>query len=696
VVGVVGHSTDRKELRPKFFTESALQITEVPMPVQLNELPPKVDENHITLKWSQLQEEGESIDKYTVYRGTVDSFDRVSEWEVLKTIADSSVCECTVDGLERGKKYEFLVTATNKYGEGLKAEGKRVKVSKDTPMSVEISYVSSDPKSNEFTLTWVEPNNNGAPILDYLVYRRTVSDDGGVSEWEFFEQFPAASTCDETKYPIKLERGKTFDLIVTAKNKCGESSKKEEKAKRIKVPEDIPAPVELTDIPSFVNGNKITLRWRKPSDNGANITRYTVYQRIVSEDTNKLDWQFIANLYPPACEYVIPVERGKKYEFIVTATNKCGESKKNEVNAKRVDVSGDFIGKHSKFVYEEILRLLQRFVVPLADIGRRVQVLEKNFASVGFGLLVLFLLGSLALWCLWASGLFGVGSLFLFFLEAVTVWHFWYTGNVDFQVIASHMEQAHTEVKRLLPQFVLNVSENIQKLKGFFVNVGFGSLLLLLLGILAVWHLWRTDLFENVGNRVLVLFLLGSLALWCLWASGFIGSGSLFLILLGIVVALHIWRTVDADGFGVVQSQVGQLYTNVKRRLPRSVCSIWETDVLSRVQGLKAYLSNVGTEVLMGILAVCCLWATGFFVNVSFLVLLFLGILAVGYLWRTGNFAILGVLLGILLGFSAVWYKRHAEYFANFGFGSVLVLFLGISAVFYLWQSRVYGKKIKM
>ena len=26
------------------------------------------------------------------------------------------------------------------------------------------------------------------------------------------------------------------------------------------------------------------------------------------------------------------------------------------------------------------------------------------------------------------------------------------------------------------------------------------------------------------------------------------------------------------------------------------------------------------------------------------------------------------------------------EYFANFGFGSVLVLVLGISAVFYLWQ----------
>ena len=50
---------------------------------------------------------------------------------------------------------------------------------------------------------------------------------------------------------------------------------------------------------------------------------------------------------------------------------------------------------------------------------------------------------------------------------------------------------------------------------------------------------------------------------------------------------------VDADGFGVVQSQVGQLYTNVKRRLPRSVCSIWEIVVLSRVQGLKGKILRV-------------------------------------------------------------------------------------------------------
>jgi len=83
------------------------------------------------------------------------------------------------------------------------------------------------------------------------------------------------------------------------------------------------------------------LRWRKPNDNGANITRYTVYQRVVSEDADTSDWQ-LTKLNASVCEYVIHVERGKKYDFIVTATNKCGESEKNEGNAKRVDVSGMF------------------------------------------------------------------------------------------------------------------------------------------------------------------------------------------------------------------------------------------------------------------------------------------------------------------------------------------------------------------
>ena len=97
------------------------------MPVQMNELPPKVKELPITLTWNTLQDEREPIEKYTVYQRNLNG---VSEWTELTTLENRSVSEYSVRGLKSGEKYEFLVTATNRYGEGLKGEGVKVKVSK--------------------------------------------------------------------------------------------------------------------------------------------------------------------------------------------------------------------------------------------------------------------------------------------------------------------------------------------------------------------------------------------------------------------------------------------------------------------------------------------------------------------------------------------------------------------------------------
>jgi len=53
------------------------------------------------------------------------------EWIELKKITDVSVKELTVE-LESGKVYEFVVTATNVFGESFKEDGKirRVKASR--------------------------------------------------------------------------------------------------------------------------------------------------------------------------------------------------------------------------------------------------------------------------------------------------------------------------------------------------------------------------------------------------------------------------------------------------------------------------------------------------------------------------------------------------------------------------------------
>ena len=103
---------------------------------------------------------------------------------------------------------------------------------------------------------------------------------------------------------------------------------------------DVPMPVELTDVPSFVNSREITLKWKKPNDNGAPITGYVVYQRILSQDGEKSSWKLVGQTSD--CKYRIRLERGQKLDFIITAENKCGESLKNEENTKRVEVSGMF------------------------------------------------------------------------------------------------------------------------------------------------------------------------------------------------------------------------------------------------------------------------------------------------------------------------------------------------------------------
>ena len=105
-------------------------------------------------------------------------------------------------------------------------------------MAVELCGIPTDHRSNDFTLKWLEPKNNGAVILDYIVYRRTVNESGGVSKWEFVRSV-AAVTCALTGCVITLERGKTFDVLVTARNKCGESLQQEDNAKRVQVSEGL-------------------------------------------------------------------------------------------------------------------------------------------------------------------------------------------------------------------------------------------------------------------------------------------------------------------------------------------------------------------------------------------------------------------------------------------------------------------------
>ena len=99
---------------------------------------------------------------------------------------------------------------------------------------------------------------------------------------------------------------------------------------------DVPQPVVITD--AFTEDGKIILKWKKPEDNGAAIILYSKYQRIANDE----QWTDHENITDPSKRsYSVNVDKGKKYEFVMTASNKYGESDKG--NVKEVEV---LAGKH--------------------------------------------------------------------------------------------------------------------------------------------------------------------------------------------------------------------------------------------------------------------------------------------------------------------------------------------------------------
>ena len=98
----------------------------VPAAATIENLPSEVTEDTITLKWSEPQNNGKEITQYNVYQRMLTD-GKPGQWKKLETITDISVREMKVE-LERGKVYEFVVTATNELGESLKENAKIMRV----------------------------------------------------------------------------------------------------------------------------------------------------------------------------------------------------------------------------------------------------------------------------------------------------------------------------------------------------------------------------------------------------------------------------------------------------------------------------------------------------------------------------------------------------------------------------------------
>ena len=107
----------------------------------------------------------------------------------------------------------------------------------------------------------------------------------------------------------------------------------------------VPNKVKIVEYPSEITEGRVTLTWRAPKENGAEITGYTVYQREVNENGSGSSWEG-KSIGPGVLHHeVIGLESGKVYEFQVTATNRYGESERGEDAKVKVKVLGKVL-KH--------------------------------------------------------------------------------------------------------------------------------------------------------------------------------------------------------------------------------------------------------------------------------------------------------------------------------------------------------------
>ena len=99
--------------------------------------------------------------------------------------------------------------------------------------------------------------------------------------------------------------------------------------------------VEIDELPGETTNDTITLKWKEPESNGKVIIMYTVYQRVVT-DGKVGQWREIRRIREVSVrELKITLERGKVYQFAITATNEFGESLKQErANIQQVKTEG--------------------------------------------------------------------------------------------------------------------------------------------------------------------------------------------------------------------------------------------------------------------------------------------------------------------------------------------------------------------
>jgi len=125
-----------------------------------------------------------------------------------------------------------------------------------------------------------------------------------------------------------LERDTEYNVEVFARNAVFEGARGQKtiRTKAIGIPET----PDIIDVPAEIHSDELALKWSKPMSNGADITQCTVYVRNVNSNDSVGDWRKLEFIYDVSVHtYVVTLKKGQRYDLVVTAANKYGESLKD-------------------------------------------------------------------------------------------------------------------------------------------------------------------------------------------------------------------------------------------------------------------------------------------------------------------------------------------------------------------------------
>ncbi|KAL9964755.1 hypothetical protein ACROYT_G028436 [Oculina patagonica] len=195
-----------------------------------------------------------------------------------------------------------------------------------------IEFPASDIQATSLTVKWTAPaDDGGSPITAY----RVVILKGGTEIKNENVTDPGTTSLSVGS----LERDTEYSVKVFARNAVFEGTAAQ-KTIRTKI-EGIPETPEIIDMPAEVQSDEAALKWTRLVSNGADITQYTVYIRNVSSNGTVGDWRKLEVIHDVSVrEYVVTLQMSQRCEFVVTATNKYGESLKEQKNIKRIRVLG--------------------------------------------------------------------------------------------------------------------------------------------------------------------------------------------------------------------------------------------------------------------------------------------------------------------------------------------------------------------